>query len=136
MVGCEVADFLADRGDNIVVGRRSVTIVTRQRDIALDMLPEPRQLLLERLREKDVMFITRATTKEIRDDGVLLDKDGEEMSISGLDCVILARGAKSVDELSGKIRDEVAEVYVIGDAKTPGKALEAITEGAQVGRLI
>jgi hypothetical protein len=30
----------------------------------------------------------------------------------------------------------VAEVYVIGDAKTPRKALEAITEGAQVGRLI
>ncbi len=136
MVGCEVADFLADRGDNIVVGRRAVTIVTRQRDVALDMLPEPRQLLLERLREKEVRFITHATTKEIRDDGVLLDKDGEEMSISGLDSIILARGAKSVDELSGKIRDEVAEVYVIGDAKKPRKALEAIAEGAQVGRLI
>ena len=136
MVGCEVADFLAERGDNIVVGRRAVTIVTRQRDVALDMLPEPRQLLLERLREKEVRFITHATTKEIRDDGVLLDKDGEEMSISGLDSIILARGAKSVDELSGKIRDEVAEVYVIGDAKKPRKALEAIAEGAQVGRLI
>jgi NAD(H)-dependent 7beta-hydroxy-3-oxo-delta4-cholenoic acid oxidoreductase len=136
MVGCEVADFLAERGDNIVVGRRAVTIVTRQRDVALDMLPEPRQLLLERLREKDVRFITRATTKEILDDAVLLDKDGQEISISGLDSIIIARGAKSADELSGKIRDEVAEVYVIGDAKTPRKALEAITEGAQVGRLI
>ena len=93
-------------------------------------------MLLERLREKDVRFITRATTKEIRDDGVLLDKDGEEISISGLDSIILARGAKSVDELSGKIRDKVAEVYVIGDAKMPRKALEAITEGAQIGRLI
>jgi 2,4-dienoyl-CoA reductase-like NADH-dependent reductase (Old Yellow Enzyme family)/thioredoxin reductase len=136
MVGCEVADFLADQGDNIAVRRTAVTIVTRQRDVALDMLPEPRHLLLERLREKDVRFITRATTKEIRDDGVLLDKDGEEVNISGVDCVILARGAKSVDELSSKIRDKVAEVYVIGDAKTPRKALEAISEGAQVGRLI
>ena len=136
MVGCEVADFLADRGDNIVVGRRAVTIVTRQRDVALDMITEPRQLLVERLREKDVRFITRATTKEIRDDGILLDKDGEEISISAIDSIILARGAKSVDELSGKIRDKVTEVYVIGDAKTPGKALEAIAEGTQVGRLI
>jgi 2,4-dienoyl-CoA reductase-like NADH-dependent reductase (Old Yellow Enzyme family)/thioredoxin reductase len=136
MVGCEVADFLAERGDNIVVGRRAVTIVTRQRDVALDMLPEPRQLLLERLREKDVRFITRATTKEILDDGVILDKDGEEVCISGIDSIILARGAKSLDELSGKIQDEVAEVYVIGDSKTPRRALEAIAEGAQVGRLI
>jgi len=136
MVGCEVADFLAERGDNIVVGRRAVTIVTRQLDVALDMLPEPRQLLLERLREKDVRFINRATTKEIWDDAVLLDKDGQEISISGLDSIIISRGAKSADELSGKIRDEVAEVYVVGDAKTPRKALEAIAEGAQVGRLI
>ena len=136
MVGCEVADFLAERGDNMAVGRRAVTIVTRQHDVALDMVTDPRQLLLERLREKEVRFITRATTKEILDDGVILDKDGEEVNISGLDYVVLARGAKSVDELSEKIRDKVTEVYVIGDAKTPRKALEAISEGDQVGRLI
>jgi NAD(H)-dependent 7beta-hydroxy-3-oxo-delta4-cholenoic acid oxidoreductase len=136
MVGCEVADFLADRGDNIVVGRRAVAIVTRQRDVALDMVTEPRQLLLERLREKEVRFITHAATKEILDDGVALDKNGEEVNISGIDCVVLARGAKSVDELSEKIQDKVAEVYVIGDAKTPRRALEAIAEGAQVGLLI
>ncbi len=136
MVGCEVADFLADRGDNIVVGRRSVTVVTRQRDVAVDMMPEPRQLLLQRLREKEVRFITRATTKKILDGGVLLDKDGEEVSISGADYIVLARGAKSVDTLSDKLKDKVAEIYVIGDAKEPRKALEAIAEGAEIARKI
>jgi len=32
--------------------------------------------------------------------------------------------------------DKVAEVYVIGDAKEPRKALEAIAEGANIGRKI
>ena len=45
-------------------------------------------------------------------------------------------GSRSVDQLSKKIRDKVAEVYVIGDAKEPRKALEAIAEGAEAGRKI
>ncbi|MFC1943950.1 FAD-dependent oxidoreductase [Chloroflexota bacterium] len=136
MVGCEVADCLASRGDNLIVGRRVVTIVTRQRDVALDMLMEPRQLLMERLREKEVRMLTRATTKEILDNGVLVVKDGGEESIVSADCVVLARGVKPVDELSEAIKDKVAEVYVIGDAKEPRQALEAISEGMEVGRNI
>lgn len=136
MVGCEVADFLADRGDNLMIGRKAATVITRQADVALDMVAEARALLLQRLRDKDVAFLTRATTKEILDDGVVVVKDGEEMTLSGIDCIVLARGAKPVDELSDRIKDKVAEVYVIGDAKEPRKALEAITEGAEVGRRI
>jgi hypothetical protein len=45
-------------------------------------------------------------------------------------------GTQSFDELSQKIKDKVAEVYVVGDAKEPRKAHEAIEEGARVGRLI
>jgi 2,4-dienoyl-CoA reductase (NADPH2) len=50
-----------------------------------------------------------------------------------MDWIILAMGAKSVDELSNKIRGKVDEVYVIGDAKEPRRALEAIAEGAELG---
>ncbi len=53
-----------------------------------------------------------------------------------MDTIILAMGARALDELSGKIKDKVAEVYVIGDAKEPRKALEAIAEGAEVRRNI
>ncbi|MFC1945080.1 FAD-dependent oxidoreductase, partial [Chloroflexota bacterium] len=136
MVGCEIADYLAARGDNLIVGRKQVTVVTRQRDVALDMLTEPRQLLMERLWEKEVKFLTRATTKEVLDNGVVVVKDGEQVSIVGVDCIVLARGAKPVDELSEVIKNEVAEVYIIGDAKEPRQALEAIKEGNEVGRRI
>jgi pyruvate/2-oxoglutarate dehydrogenase complex dihydrolipoamide dehydrogenase (E3) component len=52
------------------------------------------------------------------------------------DTIVLAMGAVSVDRLSAKIKDDIAEVYVIGDTKEPRKALEAVAEGAEVGRRI
>jgi NAD(H)-dependent 7beta-hydroxy-3-oxo-delta4-cholenoic acid oxidoreductase len=136
MVGLEVADYLANPGDNAVIGCTSVTVVEMLENVGMDMVPEGRTLLMQRLREKGVRILTSATVKEILDDGVVVTRDGREEAICGMDCIILAMGAKSVDKLSEKIKDKVAEVYVIGDAKEPRKALEAIAEGAEVGRKI
>ena len=63
-------------------------------------------------------------------------REGQEEAIRGMDYVILAVGAQSLEELSENIENTVAEIYVIGDAKDPRKALEAIAEGAEVGRKI
>jgi len=136
MVGCETADFLADPGDNLITGRTNVTIIEMLRDIALDMSPEARYVLLERLHAKKVEIITSATIKEIIDDKVVIIKNGEEMIIHGKNSIVLAMGATSVDELINKIKDKVAEVYVVGDAKKPRKGLEAVAEGSEVGRRI
>ena len=82
-------------------------------------------------------FITSATVKEILDDGLVISMaDGSEESMRGMDRIILAMGAKSVEVLSDEIKKKVAEVYVIGDAKQPRKALEAIAEGSEVGRRV
>ena len=136
MVGCEVADFLAAVGDYIPVGRTAVTIVEMLENIGLDMQAMARALLMQRLRAKDVKVITSAKVKEILDDGVLITGDGQEEAILGMDTIILAMGTRSVDELSGNIKGKVAEVYVIGDAKEPRKALNAIAEGAEIARKI
>ena len=60
----------------------------------------------------------------------------KEETIIGMDFIVLAMGAKSVDVLSNEIKDSVPEVYVIGDAKLACRALEAIADGAQIGRQI
>jgi len=136
LVGCETADFLAETGDNPVVGRTAVTIVEMLEGVALDMASEARHLLMQRLRDKGVKILTSAKVKEILDDGVLFIRSGQEESIHNVDTIVLALGARAVDHLSEKIRDKVAEVYVIGDAKEPRKVLEATAEGAEVGREI
>ena len=136
MVGCELADMLADPGYNQTTGSAPVTIVEMLNDIALDVIPQTRMLLLPRLQEKGVKAVTSATVKEVLEDGVVIERDGREETINGMDFIVLACGAKSVDTLSEALKGKVPEVYVIGDAKQPRKALEAIAEAAEIARQI
>lgn len=129
LVGCETADFLSLYG-------KEVTIVEMLPELASDMAMGPRDLLLERLRQSQVVALTSATIVEIIADGVVAEHEGHRDTIGGMDTIVLALGVTSVNELADAIKDKGPEVQVIGDAKTPGKALEAIAAGAEVGRNI
>ena len=48
------------------------------------------------------------------------------------DSVVIATGSKSENALAS-LKDLVPELYVIGDAKEPRNALEAIREGFLIG---
>jgi NAD(H)-dependent 7beta-hydroxy-3-oxo-delta4-cholenoic acid oxidoreductase len=136
LVGCEIADFMAEAGDNLGSSPTKVTIVEMLEDVATDMSFEARHLLMQRLRTKEVRILTGAEVKEILDDGVVIVREGQEESIRGVEHVVLAMGATSCDELSAKIKDKVAEVHVIGDAVEPRRILEATAEAAEIGRKI
>jgi len=136
MVGCEVAEFLASSGDNMIVGRTAVTIIEMLDDVSMDIAAEGRVLLMQRLREKGVRIRTSTKVKEFLEDGVLVEKDGLEESIRGLGHIVLGMGVSSVDDISDKIKDKVPEVYVIGDAKEGRTILNAIAEGSEIGRKI
>ena len=47
--------------------------------------------------------------------------------------VVIATGAESVNPLAEDLADTVPEMHIIGDAKEPRKALEAIKEGFLAG---
>ena len=49
---------------------------------------------------------------------------------------MLAVGLRSRNEIVDEIRDKVGEFYVIGDAAGPRKGVDAMREGAEVGRSI
>ena len=132
MVGCEVADFLAEPEDNLIVGPVSVTVFEMSESIAEEMQPEARYLLLRNLRNKDVSWMTRARVKEILDDGILFVRDGQEKAVHNMECIVLAMGTSPYDNLSHKLESEVPELYVIGDAKAPRTALAAIAEALEI----
>ncbi|HWR69597.1 MAG TPA: FAD-dependent oxidoreductase, partial [Dehalococcoidia bacterium] len=151
MVGLETAEFLAHPGHNPIVGRTSVTVIEMLGNVGMDMVPEGRTLLMERLHEAQVKILTNRKVREILEDGaVVVDtiletkpdrtvvcKEGDKKeAIHGMRTIVLAMGAKSVDVLSAELKGRVPEVYVIGDAKKPRKALEAIAEAADVAREI
>lgn len=135
-VACEVADAIAGSGDNSMDANNQVTMVEMLPAVAKEEPAAPRMMLMQRLRDKGVVTITSATVKEITDDGVIIERDGHEERISGIKHVILACGTRSVDALSDKIGATVPEVHVVGDAKKARRALEAIAEGARIGRTI
>jgi NAD(H)-dependent 7beta-hydroxy-3-oxo-delta4-cholenoic acid oxidoreductase len=135
MVGCEIASFLANTGDNITIGKTEVTVVEMTDDIGTDMFSEGRELLMEKLRHKEVRFITSAAVKEITEDGAVIERRGGVERITGMDYIVLATGAEPLDELSNAAAG-ITEVHVIGDARKPRQVLDAIREGSEIGRVL
>ncbi len=136
MVGCETAEAIADRGDNPVMGRTDVTVVEMADDVALDGAPQARDLLMRRLRDKGVKILTSAKVIEFLEDGIVVERGGHKETIRGVDRIVLSMGVRSVDPLNGQTGRKGPEIYTVGDAKEPRTALEAIAEGAEVGRRI
>jgi 2,4-dienoyl-CoA reductase-like NADH-dependent reductase (Old Yellow Enzyme family)/thioredoxin reductase len=129
-LGLEMADYMREREAERLV------VVEQLPEAGVGLLASFARDLLSRLNGSGARIITSAKVKEIIEDGVVLDVDGEEETIHGMDSVVLALGVESVDELSQRLESRVSEVHVIGDAKEPRNALEAVAEGAQVGMRI
>jgi 2,4-dienoyl-CoA reductase-like NADH-dependent reductase (Old Yellow Enzyme family)/thioredoxin reductase len=125
MVGCEVADFL---GEHL----HQVTIVEMLPDIASDIPLPVKYFLLQRLRDYGVQIETEAPVVEFLDDGAIVNKNGKTVPLRGFDTIVLAMGTKSVNSLKKQLEEKISELYVIGDALAPRKAIEAIEEGAKI----
>ena len=136
LVGCETAEFLATTGDDITIGKTSVTVVEKLSEIGADMFVEKRILAMKHLRELGVKFVCDAEVKEIFSDGISYLHNSEEKSMNGFDNIIFAVGAVPVNNLVSEIGDKIPEVIVIGDAKEARQALEAIAEGNEAGRMV
>ena len=131
MVGCETAEFMFQQGDHPLVGRTPVTIIEMAEDIATDMPPEARVLLMDRIRQKGIEVMVRAKVVEFLEDGVVIERDGQRETIGGAERIVLCTGIRPVDDLAARIGDKVGEVHVIGDARQPRRLYEAISEGRE-----
>ncbi len=129
LVGCETADFLAEQGKQVTMMRRGRRMATR---VVLMALPG----LLDRLHSKGVTMLTEVSYQEINDRGVVLTtREGERRTIEA-DTVVLAAGARPKDELYRALEGKVEELYLIGDAVEPRGILDAVADGARVGRAL
>jgi NADPH-dependent 2,4-dienoyl-CoA reductase/sulfur reductase-like enzyme len=136
MAGCETAEFMFQQGDYPLVGHTSVTIMEMRDAIATDMSPEGRVVLMDRIRRKGIQIMVRTEVKEFLEDGVVVERDGREETIRGVERIVLCMGIRPVDELAARIGDEVGEVHVIGDAKQGRRLYEAIREGRETAMAI
>lgn len=128
MVGCETADFLAEKGKKVTVTRRGLTMAEK---VGAD-----RPLVLDRLAKKGVTTLTGVKYEEITGEGLtIIDKGGARQTI-GADNIVLATGARPSTELFKALDGKVPEIHLAGDCVQPRRILEAISDGSRIARTI
>ena len=119
MVGCEAAEYLAERG-------HQVAIVEMKNQIAADVTPENRRYLFAHFEAHHVQLYAEAKVQRFYPDGVdYILQDGTEGTLRGYENIVLAMGSvpdTACKEMVEKIADQV---FVIGEAaKAPGNAVQ------------
>jgi pyruvate/2-oxoglutarate dehydrogenase complex dihydrolipoamide dehydrogenase (E3) component len=125
-VGCEVAELLASSGKQVV-------ILEILGEIAADMEPRGRRLLLQRLATLGVHVLTRARVTEVKRGTVSYERAGLGYQEDGADTIVLATGSVPNTDLSDELRRAQVGFLCIGDCVKPRRILEAIREGFEVG---
>jgi 2,4-dienoyl-CoA reductase-like NADH-dependent reductase (Old Yellow Enzyme family)/NADPH-dependent 2,4-dienoyl-CoA reductase/sulfur reductase-like enzyme len=129
LVGCETAEFLADRG-------KQVTVMRRGPEMATSVGPSNRAFFLSRLLDKGVTLLREVRYNSVSPEGVnITTKDGEERTIEA-DNVVLAAGSVPDTALYEAVKGKISEVYSIGDCVEPRTIRDAISEGFRTGQKI
>lgn len=120
MIGCEAAEYLAERG-------HQVAIVEMKSAIAEDVAPENRRYMFENFQRNHVLLYPNARITNFYPDGVACSgKDGATFSLREYDSIVLSMGTCANNSLGDKVSELVPRVMVIGEAlQSPGNAVLA-----------
>ncbi len=128
-VGCELAEYLAAQGKEVV-------ILEVLQDLALNMEPRGRALLIQRLHRLGVQALLQSRLDEVRGETVTYDQGGLKHRIDGVDTVVSAVGSASNRALGEALGAAGATVHLIGDCVKPRRILEAIREGFELAHTL
>lgn len=115
-VGIEVAEYLHNLG-------KDVTIIEMLDRLCGDLGPLNRVNVLERINGSGINIFLKTKVMELKDEGVVISKDGKEELIIAPDAVIIAMGAKPN---TPKLETGGARIHYIGDCNRVGNAMDAI----------
>jgi 2,4-dienoyl-CoA reductase-like NADH-dependent reductase (Old Yellow Enzyme family)/thioredoxin reductase len=113
-------------------GNKEVTVVEMTKKAGIDIGSSTRWTVMAELRRLGVKIMTGAKAIEINKEGVEIEKDGSK-DLLPADTVVIASGSKPDTKLAEAVKGVVPEIHVIGDARSPRNALEAIREGFLTG---
>ena len=126
LVGCETAEFLH-------IYNNQTTIVDMVDALAKEAPKRSRSVLLQRLDAAGNQAMLGMKIKEVRTDGIVGERDGEEIVLSGYTRIILALGYRGYNPLEETAKAICGEVYSVGNAQRAGDAKKAIYFGAKLG---
>jgi pyruvate/2-oxoglutarate dehydrogenase complex dihydrolipoamide dehydrogenase (E3) component len=123
MVGCEAAEFLAERAHDVAV-------IEMKDTIAGDVTAENRLFIFRDFERHHVQLVPGAKVSRFFTDGVSYTyADGTAGELRGFDTIVLAMGSRSYNPLEKEIAAMIPQTFVIGEAvKAPGNAMLATGE--------
>lgn len=129
---CSIAEHLAEQGKQVEI-ITPLMFVGMEAASTADLGP-----YYFRVRTKGVEFTPSTAVKEISGTTVVaLDIfANKERRIEGVDTVVLVTANRTNDELYRSLKGNVKELHAIGDCVAPRKAIDAIYEGYNLGRLL
>jgi 2,4-dienoyl-CoA reductase (NADPH2) len=116
-------------------GIKDVTLVEQQSKFGLDIGLTTRWTVLQDLRRSGVKMVEGAVAERITPQGLLVSVNGEK-SLVDADTVVLAVGVSPINNIYHALKGHVAELYVVGDAREPRRAFDAMQEGFETGLII
>jgi len=130
LVGCETALFLKEQG------KKDITLVDMLPEVAQDVIYLARLSLLEKLQEEQINSRTGLKLKEIIPEGIIVEDEKGETQTINADTVIIATGLTSDNKLYESLKDEMEEIYAIGDCISPRKFIDAVQEAYAIAKII
>jgi 2,4-dienoyl-CoA reductase (NADPH2) len=113
-------------------GNKEVTVVEMTKKAGVDIGNSTRWTIMAELHRLGVKIMTGAKAVEIQKEGVTIEKEGGK-DLLPADTVVIASGSKPENTLAEALAGSVAEIHVVGDARSPRNALEAIHDGLMAG---
>lgn len=137
MQGLTAADFLVEKGCEVQVLTEAVYAGSQIETGTLETL-------YQRLLTKGVT-ITPLTTIKLIDGRTVVTENTiskAEARIQGVDMIVASYGNEASDELYREVKSDadstsnIPALYLIGDASAPRRLMDAILDGARVGRIL
>jgi NADH dehydrogenase FAD-containing subunit len=125
LVGCETADLLSDRGEQ-------VHLVEILPEIACDADKDTKSYFDIRFQTKGVAVHTGASLVRMEGQTAIIRRGDEEIRI-GARTVVFSVGARPEDSLSEKLIATGIEVIKAGDCVKPRRILDSVREGFLAG---
>jgi 2,4-dienoyl-CoA reductase-like NADH-dependent reductase (Old Yellow Enzyme family)/thioredoxin reductase len=122
--GCEVSIVLAQSG-------RKATVVKRGSILGDGIGRSHRWSLLKEMEERGVQNMTNVSYEEISKEGLVVLLNGERKLLKA-DTIVIAAGLESNNNLYSILKNEIEELYLIGDAIKTRTVLEAVQEATKL----
>jgi NADPH-dependent 2,4-dienoyl-CoA reductase/sulfur reductase-like enzyme len=123
LIGMETADFLAAKGTRVVLAE------ALKRSPVLKITSHG-YMLHTRLRDAGCRLLFSTTVKQIGPSSVTLVSEGGEEVIAPIDQVVIAVGLQPREGLRKALEEIGVRHFVVGDASSPRRIIEATEEGA------